>query len=234
MTQSRQDHYAANRSWAEDAAEAQAKSARRAWIIAGVACTVAVLEALALAALAPLKTVVPYTLLVDRNTGFVQAMEGTHPQAVRPTSALTQSLLAQYVVAREGYDIATISEQYRRVAQWSGGAARAEYLGQMASGNPQNPVQMYGRAGKREIRIESVSPLAGQQSALVRFVAERRGGNGAAPMRDYFVAVVGWRFSGEPASIEQRLVNPLGFEVTQYRRDAEAPPAAPPAESAQP
>jgi type IV secretion system protein VirB8 len=41
------------------------------------------------------------------------------------------------------------------------------------------------------------------------------------------VAVIHFRYSNEPMSLEDRFVNPLGFQVTGYRKDPEAaPPAA--------
>jgi type IV secretion system protein VirB8 len=47
------------------------------------------------------------------------------------------------------------------------------------------------------------------------------------------VAIIRYHYSGQPMSVEDRFVNPLGFQVLRYRRDAEAlppePPAAPPA-----
>src|ERR1700712_2780149 len=85
---SRQAYYADARSWAEDAQAARDRSRRFAWRIAAAAATIAALEALALIALAPLKTVVPYTLLVDRNTGFVEALDPAHPPALKPQAAL--------------------------------------------------------------------------------------------------------------------------------------------------
>ena len=48
---------------------------------------------LALIGLMPLKTVVPYTLLVDRSTGFVEVLDGTHPQVIKPDAALVQAML---------------------------------------------------------------------------------------------------------------------------------------------
>ena len=59
----------------------------------------------------------------------------------------------------------------------------------------------------------------------MRFVAERRDQNGGAARQDYWVAVIKYRYSGEPQKIEDRLVNPLGFQVISYRRDQETPPA---------
>lgn len=222
----RENYYAKARNWAHDQQEAQRVSARTAWIVASVAIGIAALEALALIALAPLKTVVPYTLLVDRNTGFAQQLKGTDVPQVGANTALTQSLLAQYVVAREGYDVATVSAEYRKVALWSAGKARADYLGLMPAGNPASPLARYGHGSMVQARVESVS-MIGPQTAMVRFTTDETAiGQGGTGHSDYWVAVLHYRFSGEPMALEDRLVNPLGFQVVDYRRDQEAPPVA--------
>ncbi len=233
----RETYYAQAQSWAQDRDAARRKSARVAWIVAGVATGVAALEALALIGLMPLKTVVPYTLLVDKNTGFVEVLDGTHPQTIKPDAALVQAMLAQYVIAREGYDVATVGDQYRKVALWSGEGARADYLALMPASNPQSPVALYGRKAQMTAQVASVTPLnasGGQVNpqggeALVRFTTVKRdmqGGGDVAP--SYWVALVKYRFVGNPAKMEDRLINPLGFQVISYRRDQEAPPVADP------
>jgi len=216
-----QDYFAQAQSWAQDREAMRRRSARAAWIVAAVATGVATLEAMALITLAPFKTVVPYTLLVDRNTGYVQVLEGTHPQVVKADSALRQALLAQYVIAREGYDRGTVSDQFRKVSLWSAGAARGDYVALMQASNPQSPLVLYGRKVVT-VQIASVSAMGADQ-ALVRFSTQRDGG-----ARAYWVAVLYYRFSGEPQALADRLVNPLGFQVTSYRRDQEAPPVAEP------
>src|SRR6185436_13049913 len=67
--------------------------------------------------------------------------------------------------------------------------------------------------------------------AMVRFETRRRDVGGQVGPPSAWVAVIRYRYSGEPMSIEDRFVNPLGFEVLRYQRNAEAlPPAeAPPA-----
>ncbi len=217
-----QTYYGEARSWAQDSQAARERSRRLAWGLAAAAVTIAVLEALALIALAPLKTVVPYTLLVDRNTGFVEALDPTHPLALKPQAALTQSLLAQYVVARETFAVAGLPEQYQKVALWSAEAARRDYLGMMTSGNPDNPLSRYPRSTVVQTHVESVSPVA-PDAALVRFYTEQSDPDHGPRPRAYWAAMVRYRFSGEPMALSDRLVNPLGFQVVAYRRDQEAP-----------
>lgn len=221
--EARKAYYTQAHSWSDDRSNELARSRRTAWIVAAVAAGIAALEALALVALVPLKTVEPYTILVDRNTGFAQALEGEGIPRISGQSALTQSLLAQYVVARESFAFDTVQDRYRKTALMSGDVARREYLALMAQSNPQSPVNMNRRGARRETRIESVS-LTGPDKALVRFYTEQVEQGQTSGARQYWISFLRFRFSGEPLAIEDRLVNPLGFQVVEYRRDQETPP----------
>lgn len=216
-------------SWATDQQDALRASRRVAWIVAAVAVAVALFEALALVFLAPLKTVVPYTLMVDRNTGYVQALKPTDPDMIAPDAALTKSLLAQYVIARESFDINEVQEAYRKVTLWSVDPARTDYVTGMQYTNAGSPLARYPRSTVIATRVRSVSPLGGN-AALVRFETQRRDAGGQALPPRYWVAVIRYQFSTGPLSTEDRFLNPLGFQVVRYRRDAESAPAATDAE----
>jgi type IV secretion system protein VirB8 len=210
------------RSWADDNRLRSARSRKVAWTVAGVAIGAAAFEAVALAMLVPLKTVQPITLLVDRQTGFVQALDPTTPQRVAADAALTNAYLAQYVAAREGFDRATIQLDYRRVALWSAGRARTSYLSTMSADNPTNPVRSYSAGTIISVRVKSVSRLQAGMS-LIRFDTQRTDRNGQAEAARPWISVVRYRYSDAPMAFGDRLVNPLGFQVLGYRRDAEAP-----------
>lgn len=217
----REAYYEAAQSWAGDREAALSSSRRIAWIIAAVAVVVAVVEGLALVALMPLKTAVPYTLLVDRQTGYVQALKPLEANTITPDASLTQSFLVQYVIAREGYDATTVQNDYRKVALFSEGEARTEYVARMQGSNPDSPVVRLARDATIEARVKSVSPLRAG-AALVRFDTVRHDNTGATAQAQPWVAVISYRYSGEPASVADRYVNPLGFEVIRYRRNPEA------------
>ncbi|MGZ8284016.1 MAG: virB8 family protein [Allosphingosinicella sp.] len=216
--------------WNRDRLEALHKSQRMAWWVAIGAGTIAVLEAGALILLTPLKTVEPYTLLVDRTTGYVQALKPLDADKVAPDAALTQSFLVQYVIARESFDIDTVTANYNKVAAWSAEQARSGYLSSVQVSNPQSPLVLYPRSTVIETRVKSVSPL-GRNVALVRFDTIRRDAGGQVQAPRSWVSVIRYRFSGEPMKLEERFVNPLGFRVLRYRRDAES---APPPEAVAP
>ncbi|HEX8641134.1 MAG TPA: VirB8/TrbF family protein [Allosphingosinicella sp.] len=209
--------------WAHDRQDSLRASRRTAWVIASGAAIIAVLEAIALIVLMPLKTVEPYTLLVDRHTGFVQALQPLDPQRLSGDTALTQSFLVQYVIARESFDIDALQSNYRRVALWSAETARSSYISQVQASNPESPLARYPRSTVIETRVKSVSPV-GPNVAMVRFETFRREQNGQLQPPQAWVAMIRYRYTGEPMRLEDRFVNPLGFQVLRYRRDAETLP----------
>lgn len=219
------EYYAEAASWNRDRVQAMRSSTRIAWWIAGGAAVIAVLEAVALILLTPLKTVEPYTLMVDRTTGYVQALKPLDKTMVAPDAALTQSFLVQYVIARESFDMATVNRDYRKVALWSADSARSSYLQTMQVSNPESPLLVYPRTTIIDARIKSVSPL-GANASLVRFETIRKDVGAQAQPASAWVAVVRYRYSTAPMSLEDRFVNPLGFQVVSYRKDPEALPAA--------
>jgi type IV secretion system protein VirB8 len=217
------DYYASSASWADERTQSIYASRKVAWIVAFVAAAVAVLEALALVTLLPLKTVVPHTLLVDKQTGFVQALDPASPQKIAPQKALTQAFLVQYVEAREGFDIATVQGQFKKAALWSTGAAKSGYVNMMQATNPQSPLASLPRSTVIDVKVRSVSQLS-ENSALVRFASTRRDQGAAEQQMENWVAVIKYRYSSAPMTVEDRYVNPLGFEVIDYRKDAETLP----------
>lgn len=218
----RAGYFAEAASWSADINAGLRASRRLAWGIAGAAAVIAVLEAVALAVLMPLKTVVPYTITVDRQTGAAQLARGVALGPLSQNDALLQSLLAQYVIARESLDATDLAANYRKVGLWSAGAARADYLRLMDRRNPASPLLGATAATLVQTTVKQVAVMS-PTSALVRFTTDRSEAGGAAVRADW-AAVMQFGFTGGPLDLDDRLVNPLGFQVTHYRRDSEAAP----------
>lgn len=213
-------YYAQAATWSQDIHGALRASRSLAWIVAIGLGAIAILEAVALVVMMPLKTVVPYTITVDRQTGYVETARGLMPGRLSQDAAVSQAFLAQYVLAREGYDATDLQARYRQVALWSAGEARKQYLRTMAASNPQSPMKLYPATSVVQPVIKSIS-LLGPNSALVRFDVERRDYGAASGERQSYAAVVGFHYTGAPMRMEDRFLNPLGFQATSYRRDSE-------------
>lgn len=210
-------------SWAISVTDNLERSRKVAWWVAGAASLIAVLLAISLIMLLPLKTVVPYTLLVDRQTGHVEAITPLEREIISADAALTRSFLVQYVIARESFDIDSLSDDYRKVTLWSEGDARQRYVNLMQASNPASPLAQLPRRAQVRVEVRSVSSLAADRS-LVRFTTIRQDPGGRAMPPEHWAAVISYRYSGAEMTEADRFINPLGFQVTRYRKDAEILP----------
>jgi len=217
---SREDYYAAARSWSDGHAETSARETRIAWRVAAGAAAIAVLLAITLLLLVPLKTVQPYVLTVDRQTGAVEPAMTLSDGTLTQNEAVIQAQLAGYVIARETFDATDLAQQYRRVQIMSARPVAAAYVAEMAATNPQSPLNTLGRGDTVTIRIRSVS-LIGDGAGLVRYTATRSALGVGGGQETNMVSALSFGFNGRPLQQSDRFDNPLGFQVTRYRRDAE-------------
>ncbi|MFL0357751.1 virB8 family protein [Erythrobacter sp. GH1-10] len=210
-------------SWATSVTEDLERSNKRAWMVAIIAALVALIEALALVFLIPLKTVEPYTLLVDRQTGNVEALAPLDTQVIEPDAALTRSFLVQYVIARESFTQDALQDDYRKVSLWSANDVRARYQREMVANNPLSPLAYLPSSAQIKTKVKSVSNL-GEGRSMVRFTTSRIDPGAAPQPAQHWVAIVSYEFSAAEMSEADRYINPLGFQVKSYRRDAETLP----------
>ena len=216
----REDYYAAARTWADGQSAAGARETRIAWRVAAGAGLVALLLALALLFLVPLKSVQPYVLTVDRQTGAVEAATTLQDGKLSQNEAVIQAQLAGYVIARETFDSTDLAQQYRRVQVMSSRPVASAYVAEMAANNPASPLNTLTRGDTVSIRIRSVSLIA-DGAGLVRFTATRSALGAATGQSTNFVAAISFGFNGRAIRQADRYDNPLGFQVTRYRRDME-------------
>src|SRR5438094_6533190 len=97
--------------------------------------------------------------------------------------------------------MATLHANYRRVALFSAGTARSNYLQTMQVSNPQSPLVLYPRTSVVDVRVKSVSPI-GPSAALVRFDTVRSDADAQPQPPSSWVAVVRYRYSTEPMKLE--------------------------------
>jgi type IV secretion system protein VirB8 len=218
--------------WVERALIQERRGRKAAWMVACLLIFVCCVQAAAIAVMLPLKEVVPYTVLVDKQTGYVETARGVQLGSLQEDQAVVQSMLAQYVLARETFDPADFEERYERVALWSLGPARDQYVGQFQSGGPDSILGDLRPGTSVKVVVKNIDVLT-SETARVRFEAQRRD-NGAMPVVTDWQAIVSFRFTGQPMKMEDRLLNPLGFQVTGYRRDSEMIAPATPAANVHP
>jgi type IV secretion system protein VirB8 len=188
-----------------------------------------------MAFLLPLKQSIPYTITVDRETGYVQTSRGIDLGPISESEAIAQSFAVQYVLARETFEASDFRDKYEKTLMWSQGAAETEYLREWDKNNPVSLRNRVRPTTRIKVTIKSVTVL-GPRSAMVRFDTEQSEGPSSGGIRQPWVASLTYSFSGKAISDRDRYMNPLGYQIATYRRDAEtadpinvAAPPPPPA-----
>ena len=207
--------------WIENNLEQERRGRQWAWTIACILILICAAQAATIALLLPLKEVVPYTILVDKQTGYVETARGLDVGALAEDQAVVESMVAQYVLARETFDPADFNQRYDRVTLWSLGAARDDFVAQYQADSPNNVLSQMRPGTVVKVTVKKIELLT-KETARVRFETERRDA-GANPVRSDWQTIVSYRFTGAPMRMEDRLLNPLGFQVLGYRRDSEIP-----------
>jgi type IV secretion system protein VirB8 len=216
-------YFAQVRSFEADRLRDERRSRRLAWTVAAVASGVAFAACLAVAGLTPLKTVVPLVFRVDAATGIVDAVHDLQGGPQTQAEAVARYFVARYVRAREGYAFTEAEHQFRSVSLLSTPAEQGRYVAWFRGSNPESPQVTLGRSGTARVTIRSIS-FIGPKLAQVRWTREVRRAEGAATVEtSHWVSTLGFDWSRGAIGNQDRLENPLGFLVTDYRVDPEAP-----------
>ncbi|WP_448141187.1 VirB8/TrbF family protein [Stenotrophomonas sepilia] len=206
------------------------RSERRAWWVA----TGSLLMSLALAGgyyyMLPLKEKVPFLVMADAYTGTatVARLSGTFQgQQITMNEAVNRSNVAQYVLARESYDSAVMGlRDWELVFVMSTDEVGQGMKQRYAGNNPQNPFVLYGRGKAIRVKILSITPLGVQPNGsfrgasvrIQRSLLDKR--TGASNYLDNQLVTMRFDYNKNLALSEQdRVLNPLAFQVTEYRVD---------------
>ena len=212
-------YFAEAASWDHDRLITASRSRRLAWTVAAASAALAAASALAVAMLAPLKTVVPYVITVDKATG---ASEITSPMSGRlaPSydEAVTKYFLADYVRNREGWIPQARREFFEGVLAMSSRDEQARWTAFYAKDNLKSPQAVFTDLDTVFVAIKSVT-FVSSKVAQVRFTKTIQHGTTATDASA--IATITFDTTDTPSTEQQRFKNPLGLEVQTYRADLE-------------
>ena len=207
------------RRWDQDRLAAAVRSKRLAWGVAAGAGGLAIAAVLAVAALAPLKSVEPFVVRVDRSTGAVDVMTGLKgPDPLTYEEAVSKYFLGLYVRAREGWLPQAAAQNFRQVAILSAPAEQQRWADFFRPANPQSPQVAWGPMAQSLIEVRSIS-FVSPNVATVRFHRVLR--QAQQTTESDWVATLAFTYTKAPMAEADRLKNPLGFQVISYRADPE-------------
>lgn len=214
-TDKKQKHIDEAVTWETERLVAASRSARTAWFVAAAGWVMALVAVIAIAGLTPLKQVEPFVVRVDGATGIVDVVSALKNSPHTYDAAVTRYFAAQYIYAREGYSRRLASSYYNRVGLMSTAPVAQVYFKDFSPQNPQSPLNLYGDRTQVQAEIVSISFIS-KSLVSVRFTKTIKYSNRPSEV-SHWIATMGFQYVDAPMHESDRLVNPLGFQVTEYR-----------------
>jgi type IV secretion system protein VirB8 len=178
----------------------------------------------AVARIADSKTFEPYVIEVESKSGITTLVDNQTVQKYTADEMVIRYFLHTYVTAREGYDITRYEYDYNKVVRLF--SSPEVYNAFYAQINPSfegsdSPVK-YGRSISRVVKVKSISFLDNTyRKAQVRIEVDQVG-TGVASWTKHYIVTADFQFFPLALSPEERYINPLGFQITGYRRDIDS------------
>lgn len=214
------------------------RSQRRAWLVAWCAVLMSLILAGGYFVFLPLKEKVPYLVMADPYTGTatIARLHGNLDDiGISRQEALAKSNVAQFILARESYDSGLVGQRnWRTVLTMAGSRVAPAYVAVHAMDNPRRPAALYGASRAMHVRILSITLIGGHDKpytgATVRFQRSLFDkSRGKSEPVDSRIATLEFAYKpGLQLSDEDRLLNPLGFRVENYRVESDYAAVAPP------
>lgn len=212
-------YFAEAASWDHDRLQAAMRSRRLAWGIAAIAGGLAITGVVAVAMLAPLKTVAPYVITVDKATGASEiTSQLSGENRVSYDEAVSKYFLADYVRNREGWIPQARKEFFEGVLAMSSRDEQARWIAFYGKDNPKSPQAVFTDLDTVFIAVKSVTFIS-KNVAQVRFTKTHQ--RGSVSTDTPAIATVTFDTTDTPTTEQQRFKNPLGLEVQTYRADLE-------------
>ncbi|HEX7814791.1 virB8 family protein [Dyella sp.] len=209
----------ASRAWETTEIMRARKSERRAWLFAALGIIIGLAACIAVAFLTPLKTVEPFVVRVDQRSGSADIISRLDESTIRFDEAIDKYFVSRYVNYREEYSDALAYSNYEAVSLMSTRQVGDAYYQAINPKNPRSPTQVYGKEGAVEVTVNTIVFL-GEGVAQVRFTRTERMPN--APLAiTHWIATISFKYLKASLDAQARLVNPVGFQVTDYRLDPE-------------
>jgi type IV secretion system protein VirB8 len=215
------DRYLAEaRSWETDKVQQSEKSKKIAWWIAAAGVVVGVLGTASATLQATRAPAPPVVLRVDNTTGIVDTIKPLANGKTNYEEVVNKYFTQLYVRYREGYSKELAPDYYTSVGIMSVGLEQQKYYEWFNPKNPQSPLNVYGPYAKVKVRIKSTSFIK-PNVALVRYTKDIERGLDK-PQVSHWAATITFKYSGAAMLEKDRAINPLGFQVVEYRNDNDA------------
>ncbi|MCR8712836.1 virB8 family protein [Campylobacter sp. W0066.1] len=197
------------------------KSNQRAWLVAFISMAISIIAVIAVIFLTPIKTTEPYVIRVDNTTGMVDIITSLQEEQISSIEALDKYFISQYIKAREGYYYKFLNQDYVLTQLMSDENVANEYRAIYAGDNALD--QIYKDNVEVSVKILSIvlGNSNGVKTSTIRALITKKDSVTKSTQQSTKVITLAYDFLLAKTSEENRILNPLGFKVTNYRVDEE-------------
>jgi len=167
------------------------------------------------------KTFEPYLIQIEDKTGITTQITRGSIERYKADEAITRYFLVKYIQARESYNVSDYTYFYTQVVRVFSQSGVYRYFRRKIDVNtPGSPLKL-GRNATKTVEIKSITFLESGK-AQVRFGVYQRGGTtggGGLERASHLIATINFDYLPLDLTMQERYINPLGFQVKSYRID---------------
>lgn len=219
----KQDSGGQTRNWYRDRYEAVITQRNFLGVIAISSLLLALVAGCIILYMLPQKTVLPFLIQVDEKSGYTTIIEQNSLDAMSADEALRRYFVIKFILARESYDATDLYESSNAVRLLAEQSIFRRYWNEVV--NTQNKESMYvtlGSDGTQQVEIKSVQFLDADRAQVRLKKITQSKQSSRAPTEEHYIALVKFQFTQLQMKEEEMAVNPLGFQVLEYRLDKDA------------
>lgn len=202
---------------------AEAYIAKQDKMLYGLLAVIAAM-AMALFYMAPLKQTIVEVVVLDRSTGVIESPKRVEDATEDLDEAWLKHYAHLFIRAREGYAYDASEDNYYTAAAFMSPELQQEWSDKWVLTNKQSPLNVYGRNTRVSIEIISTTPIKNDAGKIrrvsVRFAKKTK--SAATPEEiENRIATYSFRYVDVAKEKREREINPVGFQITDYRSDPE-------------
>jgi len=166
------------------------------------------------------KSLEPYVIEIEDKTGVPIVVTQLSESEFTANMALKRYFLYSFIKAVEGYNPATYKEDYAKAMLFSTPQVFRQIRAKISTTNPNSPVSKMAKKGMLIVKLKSIQ-FMDPNSVQIRIRLETAGRSSGFKSKRDMIAYVKFKFVNLNLTLEERFINPLGFQVEEYSIDDE-------------
>ena len=170
------------------------------------------------------KSIEPFVLTIEDQTGVTTLVDPTSELTLTSNEALNRYFLFKYMIAREAYDPITFNSDKNLVRLMSTQDVYSSF-NSFLNRSPLSPITLYGTANHTTFKLKSIQFVDSADNIIPKTVTAQVRFSVTESEREKKVydkiATIVFAYVTMELSKEDRYINPLGFQIRNYRVDDE-------------